>query len=266
MLAVGSRYEVVGDIGEGGMGAVYRAVDRLTGQLVALKQLTRSPDEPDLNQDTITTQNLALAREFQILAALRHPHIVSVLDYGFTTDEARLPFFTMELLRRPATLVNYGRDRTVDERIDLIAQTLLALMYLHRHSIVHHDLKPGNVLVDQTGTVKLLDFGLSKPVGGQTSAGTLAYMAPELLMGGRSTEASDLYAIGVMAYELFAGERPIIADTVEELIRRVITKMPDYDLLAVTVGHGVAGVIERLLSKDHAGRFQNPEEVIEALR
>src|SRR5258706_15531538 len=147
---------------------------------------------------------LALAEEFQLLASLRHPNIISVLDYGF--DDGN-PYFTMELLDHAQTILECGRGQPLAAQVGLLVQVLQALAYLHRRGVIHHDLKPGNVLV--TGEqVKLLDFGLSvmrkqRSDDGGTTSGTLAYLAPEVLSGLPSDETSDLYAVGVIAYELF---------------------------------------------------------------
>ncbi len=150
-MLIGRRYELEGLIGHGGMGRVFRALDRLTGQRVALKQVamglpakgpgrggTPASDEPPARQ----TNRIALAHEFRTLATLRHPNIVSVLDYGF--DENREPFFTMELLDKPRDLLRATSALSLPEKLDILAQLLRALTYLHRCNIVHRDLKPRN--------------------------------------------------------------------------------------------------------------------------
>src|SRR5262249_42494050 len=143
---------------------------------------------------------LTLAREFRVLASLRHPNIISVLDYGFDDDLS--PYFTMELLEGAESIMKAGASLSTDGKIDLLAQTLQALAYLHRRGVIHRDLKPGNVMV-VGGRVKVLDFGVSTlrardGEGGRVLVGTLPYMAPELLLGEAASEASDLYAIGTI--------------------------------------------------------------------
>ncbi len=129
---------------------------------------------------------LTLAREFHLLASLRHPNIISVLDYGFDDDLS--PYFTMELLQGAESIMTAAAGRTLEDRLDLIAQTLQALAYLHRRGVIHRDLKPGNVMV-VGGQVKVLDFGVStlrerRATRRGVIVGTLAYMAPEVLTGG----------------------------------------------------------------------------------
>ena len=165
---VGGRYELLDRLGVGGMGEVYRSRDRLTDDIVALKRalrdstrtagLTDAPHRRMAGEDRTTqftglttpeTLNvkarLTLASEFRVLSSLRHPNIVSVLDYGFQANGS--PFFTMQLLSDPVTIVAAAREQPLDVQLDLLFQMLQALSYLHRHGIVHRDLKPSNVLV-----------------------------------------------------------------------------------------------------------------------
>lgn len=148
-----NRYQIRDKLGEGGMGEVFAAWDRLTGQLVALKRvLSREPAAPPVGplktqreagaQKAEPTQRggrarylLALAHEFRTLASLRHPNIIAVLDYGF--DEEQKPFYTMELLQSPQTILAAGRAAPLPERLRLLGKLLRALAYLHRHGIIH---------------------------------------------------------------------------------------------------------------------------------
>ncbi len=163
----GKRYRLLGKLGQGGMGEVFKAQDRLTGQVVALKRVAAShstgpvPAQTTQMHSAIIPQSqvvqtvsradrfapdvlhLALVQEFRILASLRHPNIISVLDYG--VDKDRLPYFTMELLSAPTTVLEAGQGKPLKTKVDLLAQLLRALSYLHRHGILHRDLKPANV-------------------------------------------------------------------------------------------------------------------------
>src|SRR5207244_2890265 len=133
------------------MGSVHRALDRVTGSVVTLKRL-RVGSEPTLGDSR--EDRLMLAREFRVLASLRHPNIVSVLAYGF--DEEHQPYFTMDLEEGGHTITEAGGGKPLALQVELLVQTLRALGYLHRHGIIHRDLKPANILVvhDQ---VKVLD-------------------------------------------------------------------------------------------------------------
>jgi len=204
---VGNRYRIEGRIGSGGMGEVYRATDRLTGQRVALKRVLAATESLIFTTSSDhSNPPLALANEFQALASLRHPNIISVLDYGFDSDGN--PYFTMELLESGENILTAGRALPAPGKAELLSQLLSALIYLHRRGVLHRDLKPDNVLV-AGGRVRVVDFGLSIAVDQVTgTAGTLIYMAPEMLQGGRATPATDLYAVGMIAYQLFAGRLP----------------------------------------------------------
>ena len=144
---------------------------------------------------------LALASEFRVLSSLRHPNIVSVLDYGF--QSSGLPFFTMQLVVEPKNITRAARRLTLEGKLALLFQVLQALSYLHRHGIIHRDLKPSNVLVTD-GHVTVLDFGVSG-LPEHEVAGTAGFIAPEILAGKRPSPASDFYALGGIAYEILTG-------------------------------------------------------------
>lgn len=266
---IGNRYLLLKEIGAGGMGVVYHAKDRLTGREVALKRVSTDLETLKL-EDTVQTEDfrLALAREFKLSASLRHPNIIDVLDYGF--DDNQQPYFTMELLKDPATIVDKSDVKTTDDHLALIIQALYALSYLHRRGIVHRDLKPANVLVSD-GRVKVLDFGLSmmhERVNhddvADTTVGTLAYMAPEVLAGGVGGIVADLYAIGMMSYEMIAGRHPFHVADPAYLINQIIFEVPPIDELDVSLE--LASIILKLLHKNPALRYQTAIESIEALR
>lgn len=256
------RYEILDRIGQGGMGVVYRALDRLTGSVVAFKHVFERPWMLAFSGG-LEDYRLALSQEFRVLSSLRHPNIISVLDYGF--DEARHPFFTMELLENSQTIIEAGLRRDFDLRMELLIQALQALVYLHRRGIIHRDLKPDNVRVI-TGQVKVLDFGLAlerqyaEDGEGSRRAGTLAYMAPEILMGQSASKASDLYAMGVIAYELFTGEHPFEILDVSGLINNIINVMPDFDSLDLS--DNLKLILRRLLAKAPEDRYADASDLL----
>lgn len=230
---INNRYILGRRLGQGGMGAVFQAYDRLTGQTVALKRVTVATENLEFASRPSATDasglRLALAHEFQTLASLRHPYIVSVLDYGF--DEDRQPYFTMSLIKDARTLIEAGRELPLDGKIRLITQMLQALAYLHRRGVVHRDLKPGNVLVNGQGVVQMLDFGLAvgreNPDEWEGMAGTLAYMAPEMLDGAVPSAAADLYAVGVLIYEMLVGRHPYMGDDTEDFFGALLRSDAD---------------------------------------
>jgi predicted ATPase len=274
---IANRYRILEAIGQGGMGMVFKVHDRLTGQIIALKRVTVAGEQLEFGKGTLTSgtvdMRFALAQEFKALATLRHPHIISVLDYGFTGEtsaETGMPYFTMELLEDAEDIVTFGRDKPDNFKIDLLMQILQALAYLHRRGIVHRDLKPSNVLFAQN-QVKVLDFGLALASGYRAEdpdedriVGTVAYMAPEIFRGAPSSEASDLYAVGIIAYELFGGQHPFEFDELSNFIETLFTVEPNMSQLAAEPS--VTAIIERLLAKQPADRFPDANAVLNALR
>ncbi|MBL8164676.1 MAG: protein kinase [Anaerolineae bacterium] len=263
---IGKRYVIRQELGAGGMGAVYRATDRLTGQDVALKLVTVRQENLQFATRTDAMDiRLALAQEFKTLSSLRHPHIISVLDYGF--DQEGRPYFTMELLDGGRTIIQAGDDQPVERNLELLVQLLQALIYLHRRGIVHRDLKPDNVLVFD-GQVKVLDFGLAvaqdllEP-GQEHVVGTLAYMAPEVLQGGTASVASDLYAVGIIAYELLARRHPFDTSSVTQLITDIIQAIPDVESLQLDPG--LSAILSRLLAKQPEMRYADARSLIDDL-
>lgn len=251
---LGNRYQLHEPLGSGGMGTVYRAYDQLASQTIALKRVLRSP-----MQTANSELRLALTREFQALASLRHPHIITVQDYGF--DAQQQPYFTMELLPAARPLTEAASFLGEAAKIELLVQLLQALVYIHRRGIIHRDLKPGNVLLHGQ-TVKLLDFGLATVVGeGTPSSGTLAYMAPELLRGQPATPAADLYAVGVVAYELLAGWHPFAHAA--NIVEAVLQETADFTYLDISPE--LTAVLQTLLSKEPAHRYPSAAATMAAL-
>ncbi|NDJ54648.1 MAG: protein kinase [Chloroflexi bacterium] len=263
---INGRYILHDLLGEGGMGSVYTATDRLNGQIVALKRV-RLPDYHDSRIDSQPADlafRRALTREFQVLASLRHPHIIRVLDYGVDGDG--VPFFTMDHLNQAQTIIEAGHSQPPDRQINLLAQALRALAYLHRRAVLHRDLKPGNILVTE-GTLKVVDFGVAAAVTAtnpNTRVGTLHYMAPEVVKDGSTTELSDLYSLGVIAYEMLANQLPFEMSSAAHLLTAILSHEPDLD--ALDVSPALRAVIGRLLLKNPTDRYPNAEAVLQALQ
>lgn len=254
---VQNRYQLLDKLGEGGMGTVWRALDRLTGQHIALKQVRHPMLIAPLEQ---TGAAVALGREFQTLSGLRHPNIISVLDYGFDHGQ---PYLTMTLLADSETLSTAGIRRLNRTPHEVLLDVLAALTYLHRRGVMHCDLKLTNILLDANGVTRLIDFGIATAQTEDTNkaAGTLQYIAPELLSGGGLSPASDLYALGVIAYELYAGVHPFKKGDVSGLIARVLYDSPDVSVLPASVRPWVS----RLLSKTPNTRYPSASAAAWAL-
>ena len=249
------------------MGAVYRAEDLLTGKQVALKRVTIPADQLILEPGSDgSNHNLTLAKEFQALATIRHPNIISVYDFGF--DRGLMPYFTMEYIEGGHDILDYGQDKSMNERIDLVVQVLQALVYLHRRGILHRDLKPANAMVID-GRLKLLDFGLSVVTSRtvehvtQTTAGTMAYLAPEIFQGQPYSRASDLYAVGMIAFQLFTGRFPFDASNMATMLHDILGQKVDASTYGVD--EKLAAVLDRLLAKSRDERYGDSVEVIDEI-
>ena len=269
LQVIDRRYVINTILGQGGMGIVYHATDRLFNKDIALKQvLTEASDSDFSSSYGIEDYRLSLAREFKLSASLRHPNIVEVLEYGFDLDN--IPYYTMEVLDQPLSILEYALLHPIAVRLELIVQLLNAIFYLHRRGIVHRDLKPANVLIEN-GQVKVLDFGLSvmqdhsktSEEESDIAAGTLAYIAPEMLMGETPSVTSDLYAIGIMGYEMIAGKHPFDLSNPTLLINQILTEYPDINQLDVSLE--IANIFMRLIHKDPTLRYASAQDVIEEL-
>ena len=227
-------YRVVRELGRGGMGVVYLA-ERSDGQYeqrVAVKLLRASPDAEDLRRRFVA--------ERQILASLKHRGIAQLLDGGVT--DGQLPFLVMEYVDGvPITTYCDRRKLGIDARLRLFRDVCSAVHYAHQNLIIHRDIKPGNLLVSPDGVVKLLDFGIAKllnPAPGladqprtrtELRVMTPEYASPEQVRGDRVTTASDVYALGVVLYELLSGRRPYYLESgsPHELTEVVCSRVPE---------------------------------------
>lgn len=260
------RYRIVGQLGKGGMGEVYRADDLKLGQSVALKFLT-----PQLSND-----KAMLARflgEVRTARQVSHPNVCRVHDIGeIQTETGTQHFLSMEyidgedlssLLRRIGRL-------PADKAIEISNQLCAGLAAAHDAGILHRDLKPANVMIDGRGKVRITDFGLAGLAeqfrGPEVLAGTPAYMSPEQLAGKEVTTRSDIYALGLVIYEIFTGKRVFEAATLNELRRMHESSAPTNPSLHVKeIDPQVEKLILRCLAKDPAERPTSAIQVAAAL-
>ena len=231
-------YRIVRQLGRGGMGAVYLAerADEQFRKQVAIKLVARETDGDAVVQRFRT--------EWQILAGLDHPHIASLLDAG-TTDDG-LSYFIMEYVDgQPIDRYCATHGLSIRERVHLFDLVCAAVQHAHEHHVVHRDLKPSNILVTEAGVPKLLDFGIAKlltseeggPGANATTVGlrpmTPAYASPEQVRGQPVTPATDVYALGVLLYELLTGAPPLEGDTPAEMARAICEQEPQKPSRAV---------------------------------
>jgi len=263
VISIAKRYVLQEEIGRGGMGTVYRALDRLSGGTVALKQLNFSAEAlAEADDQSRQEFMLSIAHEFRVMASVRHPNIATVYDYGFdTVNDGIYPYMTVELIKNAQDIVTAAVELPRWQQIHLLMQLLDAIGYLHQRNIIHCDLKPSNVLLtwqDDTPIVKMLDFGLAADDQSRPPfASTLAYTAPELLRDDAAvaTAKSDLYSFGMIAYAILAN-RPVFAKTplmTNRLLEDV--EKSDFDLEAIQGSGNLRAVIANLLEPNPENRY-----------
>jgi serine/threonine protein kinase len=256
------RYEILAVLGRGGMGTVYSARDRVIEETVALKVL-----RPEIAGSAEFKQRFL--SEVRLTRRVTHPNVCRIHEYG---EDGGLRFLVMERVEgRDLTKVLAGGPLPADDAREIAVQAAEALHAIHSAGIVHRDLKAANVMVDAAGRVKVMDFGIAKPVvDGAPAApsgyivGTPEYMSPEQGRGRPVDARSDIYALGVVVFELFTGHVPFRADTpIATLMMHVETPPPlDHPALPPTV----ADALRRALAKDPADRFPTARAMADALR
>ena len=247
---LGDRYRLTTRIASGGMGEVWRAVDERLGRPVAVKVL-----KPELAEDPSFLERFRA--EGRHAAMLSHPGIAGVFDYGEVDGTA---YLVMELVDgEPLSRVLAREGRLPVERtLDIVGQTALALQAAHEAGVVHRDVKPGNLLVREDGVVKVTDFGIARALHAapvtQTGMvlGTASYLSPEQATGERVGPRSDVYALGVVAYECLAGQPPFAGDNAFAVAAAHAGK--DVPPLADEVPGPVRLLVEQALEKDPARR------------
>lgn len=250
-VQLGNRYRLDERIASGGMGDVWRGTDQVLGRTVAVKSLLPALlDEPGFAE--------RFRGEARTMATINHPGVVDIYDFG---SDQQIAFLVMEYVEGDAlssTLSRVGR-LTPARTMALVAQAADALHAAHSKGIVHRDVKPGNLLVRPNGTLVLTDFGIARSdlVGQLTAAGsvlgTASYISPEQATGAVATPASDVYALGVVAYQCLAGRRPFEGNNPLEIAMRHVRESPRP--LPGDIPPPVRAIVERALAKDPAARW-----------
>jgi serine/threonine-protein kinase len=256
------KYEILGRIGEGGFGVVYQGRDAVLQRYVAVK--TCSSRDEKLRR--------RFFREGQIAAGLQHPNITTVHDLGV---ERGVPYLVQEFLAGEDLNHVIARQEglTVPRRLDILAQVARGLEYAHLQGVLHRDVKPANIRILPSGAVKIMDFGIAKllhEVSDVTTqgvtVGTVGYLAPEQLRGEEVDRRTDIFAFGVLAYELLTYERPFKGSTFSEVSYRLLNEEPAaLRDLAPMHSQAIAELAARCLAKDPAQRYASFGEVLAVL-
>jgi len=254
-----ARYELFEALGEGGEARVFRARDRKTGEIVAVKVL-----RPELCKDTTVVKRFVA--EARLLQELDCPHIVKGLRVARDGD---CFFSAMEVIEGECLLSRLEKTNGLDEEqvLRIVVEIARALEYLHERGLVHRDVKPGNVMLNKDGRAVLIDLGFAvggEHAGSETTAGTVHYISPEQARGrGGLDVRADIYSLGATLYHLVTGSLPFTGSSSEEVLaKQVLESLSSDRIREMNLSPQVHYFVERMMAKDKTIRFQDPQELI----
>ena len=262
------RYEILGDLGRGAMGVVYKARDPQIDRTVAVKTIALHGQDPEAEKEF----RLRFQNEAQAAGRLHHPGIVSVFDVG-EDPETQDPYIVLEYVDGEALnrILKREKKLPIERALQLTEEVALALSYAHAQGVTHRDVKPGNILVSQDGRPKIADFGIAKlnlanlTVPGKL-LGTPAYMAPEQLSGTAADGRSDLFSLGVILYAMVTGHSPFQGDSATTVCFKVANREPvPASALDMNLPREIDSIISRAMAKDPKRRFQTGAEFAAAV-
>jgi serine/threonine protein kinase len=260
--SIHQRYDVLGEAGRGGMGVVYKARDRQTNEILALKVLKAAV----VDDDSVTER---FKNELKLARKVTHKNVCRIYEINFAGET---PYISMEFVEGDTlrALLKRVGSLNLQTGLRMAVQMCEALGEVHRQGIIYRDLKPENIMVDRAGDIKLLDFGIARPFEGNTTAGQLvgspAYMAPEQIAGAPVDQRSDIYALGLVIYEMLTGAPAHHADSdLGTLLERIQRQPIPPRQIEPRIPELVETSILRCLEKDPARRSQTVDEVRQSL-
>jgi serine/threonine protein kinase len=266
-LTRAGRYQIVSELGRGSMGVVYQGFDPLIGRTVAIKtMLVEGVGTAEFEEYKARFQ-----REAQAAGILTHPNIVTVYDFG---EDNGVLYLAMELLKGKSLqdMVQEQNVLPLETIVPMYEQVCSALDHAHRNNVIHRDIKPANIMILDSGLVKVTDFGIAKMMSmGMTQAGQILgtpnYMSPEQVKGRGVDGRSDIFALGVILYELVTGEKPFGGQNITTVIYKIINEnpIPPRELDA-TIHPGLSYVISKALAKNPDERYQSCRDLAEDLK
>jgi serine/threonine-protein kinase len=261
------RYEIIGELGQGAMGIVYKARDPLIDRIVAIKTINLA-----LALDEKAEYEARFYQEAKAAGRLSHPNIVTVYDVGKSGDVA---YIAMEFLqgRELRDILNKGRCLPVNQVLDIVIQVALGLSYAHEHGIVHRDVKPANIMVVHDEFIKITDFGIARMASStvltQTGVvlGSPKYMSPEQVLGKSIDQRSDIFSLGIMLYEMLTGQAPFVGETINAVMYQTInTTPPSPGSLNANIPSMLTFIVAKAMAKRLDDRYQNAKEFADDLR
>ena len=256
------RYEIVGEIGKGAMGTVYRGRDPMLDRTVAIKTVNMSLDPAEMAE-----YEARFYQEAKAAGGLNHPNIVTVYDIG---KSGNIAYMAMELLegRELRALTAPGTPLPPALGVSIAAQVAEGLAYAHQHGVVHRDVKPANIMILQNGTAKITDFGIARmrvaEVRTQTGIvlGSPRYMSPEQVAGKRADPRADVFSLGVILYEMLTGKPPFTGDDVSSIMFQIMNLVPPPpSSINAAVPAVLDFIVAKALAKSPEDRYQNAAEL-----
>jgi serine/threonine-protein kinase len=262
------RYDVIGELGRGAMGIVYRAADPTIGRQVALKVLSF---DSSADEGTHSPQEMFM-REVRAAGRLAHPSIVTIHD-AFEDAETKSSCIVMELVpgKTLESILLSGRVMTVGQTLDLVRQVAEGLDYAHRNQVVHRDLKPANILVTEDGRIKITDFGIAKVLAREGVVrtvgvmGTPSYMSPEQVKGGEIDARADLFSLGIIFFLMLTGQKPFMGDTAAVMFKIVYENPAPPSSVNPLLAPAHDYVVLKCLAKDRDKRYSSARELLNDL-
>ena len=262
------RYEILGELGRGGMGVVYSAKDPLIGRTVAVKTIRLSEEGTGMSHAQLVERFQTEARAAGLLT---HPNIVVIFDAGETDG---LYYITMELVNGKSlqSLLDSGEKFPLARVLRIMEQVCSALQFAHDHHVVHRDIKPANIMLAADDVVKITDFGTAKilqygAVQQSSAMGTPGYISPEQIKGKAVDRRTDIFSLGVMLYQLTTGEKPFRGQDIASILYRILNEEPPPpQTLNPALPLGVSSTIMKAMAKSPHLRYENCRELLEDLK
>ena len=260
------HYEIVAELGRGGMGVVYKGYEPSLSRYVAIKELSSS-----LTNNAQVVERFL--REARSMAMLNDPHIIQIYSIGQQNGQ---PFFVMEYVDGTSLSDLIARDGRlqVADALRIVHQTAQGLAAAHARGVIHRDVKPANLMISLRGQVKIADFGIalanssvdSKLTGAGEFVGTPGYLSPEIVQGHTVDARSDIFSLGVVLFEMLTGRTPFSVDSVYKLVLEIVqTDIPDVREINKDIDPGVAAILAKMLMKDPEKRYQTMRDLIHDL-
>ena len=258
------KYKILGTLGKGGMGIVYKALDPDIEREVAIKTIRFDTLTEGMEKEELLTR---VIREAKAAGRLNHPNIITIYDVVRDKD---LTYIVMQYVDGPSlqTMIDSGKPFSPQEIIDTLKPVSDALDFAHQGGIIHRDIKPANILIDKSGQPFLADFGVARIetstlTQAGTTVGTLSYMSPEQVKGQTVDKRSDIFALGVILYELLTGKKPFGGDNMSTIVYRIVNEEPQrVTEINKELHGGYESVVRRALAKNPEDRYQSCREMI----